>query len=116
MLGPVAADAEVGGLERLEFLGEDLGTSSAPMALASPSVGYRVAQEKDIDIAFLGNLDKRVVPLLVFLDRLDRRVFRLIICPGDPTRQDQQSQGNQAANQGATCHSFSHVVFLSGRW
>src|SRR6202035_150642 len=88
VLSPIAADAEIGGLERLEVLLPDF----LP-GLAAPAVGNRVAQEQDVDSALLGDGDESLMPLLILGNRLDGAVVGfLVIRPGRHTGQDGETE------------------------
>jgi hypothetical protein len=56
VLGLIAADAEVGGLQGTEGFVPDF-----LAAAAAPAVGDGIAEEEDVNIAFLGDLDKAFV-------------------------------------------------------
>jgi len=75
MLGAVAPDAEIGGFFGFEFVLENLVAGGfGIVALATPRVGDAVAQEQQVDVATLGDLDELVVaghPALVARGGLD---------------------------------------------
>ena len=105
VLGAVAADAEVGGLERHELFLEDHGAvGPRVVALAAPGIRDRIAEEQHVDAAAFGHLDELVVPLhpvALPRHRHDGRVLLLLLAV---CRQQTDAQHQHAAVQ-------AHPVF-----
>lgn len=97
VLRAIAADAEIGGLQRIEAFLPHV------FAAAFPSLRDRVAQEQHLDIALLGTVEKALVPVdrtfVLAFQRLDGAVFRFFVF-GLQHAQTEAQHGQQPSGAG----------------
>jgi hypothetical protein len=103
VFGPVAADAEVGGLEGREVL------VPHGLSAASPAVGDGVAREEEVDAAGPGDLEELVMAVAVFL-RGDGGAGPLALRDGG----DNQDEGEAQADHGVLPADLFYDVYRKG--
>src|SRR5262249_421297 len=107
----IAADAEVGRLERAEALLPDL-------FRAAPALSDGIAQEEDVHVPLLGAFDEAVVqvnpPLVLASGRVDGRVSWLRVLGAYEERADEGGGGSQREND-ETTHQ-NHEALLRFGW
>src|SRR5262249_50883325 len=109
VLSAIAADAEVGRLERDGLLLEDLAAGALAVPLATPGIGDRIAQKEHVDATALGDLDELGVAALVLLRRRDGTVRLPLVGNAPPCEQANRDQNTE---RDAELHSFPHASLL----